>query len=62
MIRAINRIAMRYPWGKQVVEHFLDLKGGGYLADLADPQLEDLHERMLGYEDAAEMGCDFPGG
>ena len=60
MIRAINRIAQRYPWGKGAVEHFLDLKGGGYLADLTDPQLDDLHDRMQGYVDAAEMGCDFP--
>jgi hypothetical protein len=60
MVRAVNRIAMRYPWGKTAVEHFLDLKVAGYLANLTDPQLDDLHGRMLGYVEAAEMGCDFP--
>lgn len=60
-IRAINRMAMRYPWGKTAVEHFLDLKGAGYLSELTEPQLDDLHGRMLGYVDAAEMGCDPPG-
>lgn len=60
LTRAVNRIAQRYPWGRTAVEHFLDLKGVGYLADLTDPQLDDLHGRMQGYMDAAETGCDVP--
>lgn len=59
LTRAISRIALRYPWGRTAVEHFLDLKGVGFVADLTDPQLDDLHSRMQGYVDAAEMGCDL---
>lgn len=60
MTRAINRVALRYPWGKGAVEHFLDMKGAGYLSNLTEPQVEDLHGRMQGYADAAEAGCDMP--
>jgi hypothetical protein len=59
MVRAINRIALHHGWGR-AVEHFLDQKQAGQLADLTDPQLEDLHGRMQGYVDAAQMGCDLP--
>src|SRR5690606_7126370 len=45
--REILRIAQRYQW-QSAIAHFLDTKGVGYMADLTDPQLEDLHGRMLG--------------
>lgn len=57
--RAILRIAQNYGW-QSAIAHFLDTKGVGYMADLTDPQLEDLHDRMLGYLDAAMSGCSSP--
>ena len=57
--RAILRIAQNYGW-QSAIAHFLDTKGVGYLADLTDPQLDDLHDRMLGYLDAAMSGCSSP--
>lgn len=59
MSRAILRIAQNYGW-QSAIAHFLDTKGVGYLSDLTDPQLEDLHDRMLGYLDAAMNGCSSP--
>lgn len=57
-VRAINRIAMRYRW-EGAIAHFLDTKGVGYVADLSDPQVDDLHGRMEGYLEAAMAGCDM---
>jgi hypothetical protein len=57
--RAILRIAQSYGW-QSAIAHFLDMKGASYLADLTDPQLDDLHGRMLGYLDAAMSGCSSP--
>jgi len=57
-IRAIQRIADTYGW-HSAITHFLDLKCACYLSDLTDPQLDDLHQRMHGYIDAAEMGCSL---
>ncbi len=59
--RAILRIANTYGW-QSAIAHFLDTKGVGYLTDLTDPQLEDLHDRMEGYLDAAMNGCSPPDG
>ena len=55
--RAILRIAQSYGW-QGAVAHFMDTRGVAYLSDLTDPQLEDLHDRMLGYVDGAMTGCD----
>lgn len=57
MTRAILRIAQTYNW-QSAIGHFLDTRGVGHLSDLTMPQLEDLHDRMLGYLDAAMTGCD----
>lgn len=57
--RAILRIAQNYGW-QSAIAHFLDTKAVGYLADLTDPQLDDLHGRMIGYLDAAMSGCSSP--
>jgi hypothetical protein len=57
-MRAILRIADAHGWHSAVV-HFLETRGTPYLSDLADPQLEDLLQRMEGYVDAAEMGCSL---
>lgn len=57
MTREILRIAQTYQW-QSAVAHFMDTRGAAYLSDLSDPQLEDLHDRMLGYVDAAQTGCD----
>lgn len=57
MTRAILRIAQTYGW-QSAIAHFLDTRGVPYLSELSDPQLEDLHDRMLGYLDAAMTGCD----
>lgn len=59
-IRAINRIAVQFSWGQQAVTMFLDTRGAGYIADLSEPQLQDLHERMLAYEDATMNGYGPP--
>lgn len=59
MTRAILRIAQTYGW-QSAVTHFLDTRGAACLSDLKDPQLEDLHDRMIGYLDAAMTGCDSP--
>lgn len=56
--RAILRIAQTYGW-QSAIAHFLDTKGAAYLADLTDPQLDDLLGRMQGYVDAAETGCSL---
>ena len=58
-MRAIMRIANAYQW-QDAITHFLEMKGVPYLSDLTDPQLEDLHQRMDGYVDAAEMGHSLP--
>lgn len=60
MIRAVNRIAAQFSWGPQAITIFLDTRGAGYIADLSEPQLEDLHERMLAYEDASMNGYGPP--
>lgn len=60
MTRAINRIAVAWPWGKDAVTMFLDTRGAAFVADLTEPQLEDLHDRMLAYEDAAMNGYGPP--
>lgn len=57
MTREILRIAQTYQW-QSAIAHFMDTRGAAYLSDLSDPQLEDLHDRMLGYVDAAQTGCD----
>lgn len=57
MTRDILRIAQTYGW-QGAIAHFMDTRGVGYLSDLSEPQLEDLHGRMLGYLDAAQTGCD----
>lgn len=56
-IRAINRIALTYGW-QSAVAHFLDTRGVPGLSDLSDPQVADLHDRMLGYLDGAMTACD----
>lgn len=56
-IRAINRIALTYGW-QSAVAHFLDSRGVPHVSDLTDPQVEDLHARMLGYLDGAMNACD----
>ena len=61
-IRAINRISAAFSWGPQAITMFLDTKRVGNLADLTDPQLDDLHERMLAYEDSAMNGYGPPDG
>lgn len=58
--RAVLRIAQCYPWGMGAVRHFLDTRGVAYLSDLSEPQLDDLHERMLAYKDAADNGFSSP--
>lgn len=57
-MRAIQRIADSYGW-HSAITHFLDMKDAEYVSDLSNPQLADLHERMVGYVDAAEMGCSL---
>ena len=56
--RAILRIAQSYGW-QSAIAHFLDTRGVAYLSDLSDPQLDDLHQRMEGYVDAAQTGCSL---
>lgn len=56
-IRAINRIAMTHGW-QCAIAHFLDTRGAAYMSELTDPQLDDLHDRMHGYVEAAMSGCD----
>lgn len=58
--RAVLRIAQCYPWGMGAVRHFLDTRGVAYLSDLTAPQLDDLHERMQAYQDAADNGFSSP--
>ncbi len=57
-IRAIKRIMHAYAWGPDAVRFFLDTRGLPYLSDLNEVQLNDLHERMNGYVDATDTGCD----
>lgn len=52
-------IALAYGW-HDVVAHYLDTRGVGYLADLSLPQLEDLASRLEGYLDALEHGHSPP--
>lgn len=54
----IMRIANTYRW-QVAITHFLQTKGVPYMSDLSEPQLDDLHDRMLGYVDAAETGCSL---
>lgn len=56
--RAIKRIMHAYPWGVDAVRFFLDTRGLAYISDLNETQLDDLHDRMDGYVDAAMTGCD----
>lgn len=58
-MHAIAQIANQYGW-RSAITHFLMTKGVPYMSDLTDPQLDDLHDRMLGYIDAAEMGACLP--
>jgi hypothetical protein len=60
MVRAVNRIAGRFSWGPETVAHYLDTRGATYITDLSLPQLEDLHDRMLAYEDSAMHGFSSP--
>lgn len=53
------RIARNYNW-PDAIPHFLESRGVSHIADLTDPQLDDLHDRMLGYVDAAETGASLP--
>lgn len=55
--REILRIADRHGW-HSAVTHFLDTRGAEKFGDLSDPQLDDLLNRMQGYVDAAQTGCD----
>lgn len=58
--RTINRIAAQFSWGPDAIALFLTTRGAAYLADLTEPQLDDLHERMLAYEDATMNGYGPP--
>ena len=60
MRRTIDRIAGRFAWGPETVQHFLDKRGKGAVYELSDPQLEDQHSQMLAYEDSAMTGCSSP--
>lgn len=60
MKRSIDRISGRFTWGPEVVQHFLDKRCASYVNDLSDPQLEDLHDQLLAYEDAAMHGWSSP--
>jgi hypothetical protein len=57
-MHSIMAIANAHGW-QIAVTHFLMTKGVPYLSDLTEPQLDDLHDRMLGYVDAAETGCSL---
>jgi hypothetical protein len=57
-VTEIIRIADRYSW-HSAITHFLQTKGVPYLGDLSPTQVDDLHQRMLGYVDAAETGCSL---
>ena len=58
--RAILRVAQGYAWGMSAVRGYLDNRGVAYLSDLTAPQMDDLHERMLAYKDAADNGFSSP--
>ena len=58
-MRAIRRIADAHGW-QDAITHFLESRGAEYMSDLTEPQLDDLHDRMRGYVDAAEMGASLP--
>ena len=60
MRRTVDRIAGRFAWGPETVQHFLDKRGACAVYELSDPQLEDLHGQMLAYEDSAMHGCSSP--
>lgn len=51
-------IANMHGW-RIAITHFLMTKGVPHLSDLSAPQLDDLHDRMRGYVDAAEMGASL---
>lgn len=57
-VREILRIADTHGW-RSAITFYLDTRGESHIADLTDPQLDDLHDRMLGYLDAAETGCSL---
>lgn len=57
-MREIVRIADAHGW-RSAITFYLDTRGESHIADLTDPQLDDLHDRMLGYLDAAETGCSL---
>ena len=59
-MHSIMAIANSYNW-QIAITHFLLTKGVPYLSDLTEPQLDDLHDRMMGYVDAAETGCSLEG-
>lgn len=56
--RAILRIAQSHGW-QSAIAHFLDTRGVAYMSELTDPQIDDLHDRMEGYVDAAQTGCSI---
>jgi len=57
-MRAIIRIANAHGWHSAIVM-FLESRGESHIADLSEPQLEDLLDRMQGCVEAAEMGCSL---
>lgn len=58
--RTVDRIAGWYSWGPETVQHFLDKRGVSHVYELSDPQLEDLHDQMLAFEDSAANGWSSP--
>lgn len=59
-LRAILRIAQRYPWGADVVLEYLDEVQAETLANLSPAQLSALHARITAYADAAQHACGSP--
>lgn len=57
-MRRILRIADMHGW-HDAITMFLETKGVCSILDLTEPQLDDLHGRMLGYVDAAETGSSL---
>lgn len=57
LIREILRIAQTYGW-QPAVAAYLDARGLGSLASLTESELEELADRMAGYVEAAQYGCD----
>ena len=57
-MREIVRIARVHQW-PDAIPHFLQLRGVSHIADLSEPQLDDLFQRMNDYVDAATTGCSL---